>query len=62
MQRYAMLRDAIKRCAGMSLEAYRDEASSTVTVLVDMESSYLTVSYFREAQVRRSEPLGRPRR
>jgi len=57
MQRYSMLTTAIKRCAAMSLESYRDEASSTVAVLVDMESSYLTVSYFREAQAAAASQL-----
>jgi GTPase SAR1 family protein len=50
LQRFTALRSALGSTANASLEKHREEARKTVTTLVDMESSYFTASFFRDAQ------------
>jgi dynamin 1-like protein len=50
LNRYAMLKATIGRTALASLEKYREETRVVLTTLVDMETSYFTTSFFRDAQ------------
>ncbi|KAM7471989.1 hypothetical protein LguiA_010172 [Lonicera macranthoides] len=48
LKRFPTLQAAIAAAAGEALEKFRDEGKKTVIRLVDMESSYLTVDFFRK--------------
>lgn len=48
MKRFPSLQAAIAAAAGEALEKFRDEGKKTVIRLVDMESSYVTVDFFRK--------------
>lgn len=47
LKRFPSLQTTIAAAAGEALEKFRDESRKTVIRLVDMESSYLTVDFFR---------------
>ncbi|XVF41383.1 hypothetical protein PTKIN_Ptkin01aG0276100 [Pterospermum kingtungense] len=47
LKRFPTLQADIAAAAGEALERFRDESKKTVIRLVDMESSYLTVDFFR---------------
>ncbi|KAI3719362.1 hypothetical protein L6452_20259 [Arctium lappa] len=47
LRRFPTLQSALAAAAGEALEKFRDESKKTVVRLVDMESSYLTVDFFR---------------
>ncbi|EPS71899.1 hypothetical protein M569_02855 [Genlisea aurea] len=47
LKRFPTLQSTIAGAANESLERFRDEGKKTVIRLVDMESSYLTVDFFR---------------
>ncbi|XP_076956257.1 phragmoplastin DRP1E-like [Bidens hawaiensis] len=48
LRRFPTLQSALAAAAGESLEKFRDEGKKTVVRLVEMESSYLTVDFFRK--------------
>lgn len=48
LKRFPTLQVAIAGAAGEALEKFREESKKTVIRLVDMESSYLTVDFFRK--------------
>ncbi|CAJ2674337.1 unnamed protein product [Trifolium pratense] len=48
LKRFPTLKNEIAAAANDSLERFREESRKTVTRLVDMESSYLTVEFFRK--------------
>ncbi|CAH1439551.1 unnamed protein product [Lactuca virosa] len=48
LRRFPTLQSTLAAAAGEALEKFRDESKKTVIRLVDMESSYLTVDFFRK--------------
>ncbi|XP_071700757.1 phragmoplastin DRP1E-like [Rutidosis leptorrhynchoides] len=62
LRRFPTLQSALAAAAGESLEKFRDESKKTVIRLVEMESSYLTVDFFRKLpqEVERVGPNGAP--
>lgn len=48
LKRFPSLQSDIAAAANDALEKFRDESRRTVTRLVEMESSYLTVEFFRK--------------
>ncbi|KAK1425118.1 hypothetical protein QVD17_20463 [Tagetes erecta] len=48
LRRFPTLQSALAAAAGEALEKFRDESKKTVVRLVEMESSYLTVDFFRK--------------
>ncbi|VFQ70481.1 unnamed protein product [Cuscuta campestris] len=48
LRRFPTLQTEIANAAGEALERFRDDSKRTVVRLVDMESSYLTVDFFRK--------------
>lgn len=48
LKRFPSLQSEIAAAATEALEKFRDESRKTVTRLVEMESSYLTVEFFRK--------------
>ncbi|KAF7139240.1 hypothetical protein RHSIM_Rhsim07G0039700 [Rhododendron simsii] len=48
LRRFPTLQAEIAAAAGEALERFREESKKTVVRLVDMESSYLTVDFFRK--------------
>ncbi|KAJ8565739.1 hypothetical protein K7X08_008315 [Anisodus acutangulus] len=48
LKRFPSLQSAIAAASNESLEKFRDEGRKTIVRLVDMESSYLTVDFFRK--------------
>ncbi|XP_076932581.1 phragmoplastin DRP1E-like [Bidens hawaiensis] len=56
------LQSALAAAAGESLEKFRDESKKTVVRLVEMESSYLTVDFFRKLpqEIGQVGPAGAP--
>lgn len=48
LRRFPTLQSALATAAGEALEKFRDESKKTVVRLVEMESSYLTVDFFRK--------------
>ncbi|KAJ0954896.1 putative dynamin central domain, GTPase effector domain, Dynamin superfamily [Helianthus annuus] len=48
LRRFPTLQSALAAVAGEALEKFRDESKKTVVRLVEMESSYLTVDFFRK--------------
>ncbi|GFP90464.1 dynamin-related protein 1e [Phtheirospermum japonicum] len=64
LKRFPSLQSTIAGAANEALERFRDESKKTVSRLVDMESSYLTVDFFRKLpqEVERAgNPRGGPR-
>ncbi|KAK6119346.1 hypothetical protein DH2020_046915 [Rehmannia glutinosa] len=64
LKRFPSLQSTIAGAANESLEKFRDESKKTVIRLVDMESSYLTVEFFRrlpQEVERAGNPGGNPR-
>lgn len=59
LKRFPTLKNEIATAANESLERFREESRKTVTRLVDMESSYLTVEFFRKIHL---EPEKNPNR
>ncbi|XP_061371856.1 phragmoplastin DRP1C isoform X2 [Gastrolobium bilobum] len=59
LKRFPTLQSEIATAANDALERFRDESRKTVTRLVDMESSYLTVEFFRKIHL---EPEKNPSR
>ncbi|GAA0153785.1 membrane traffic protein [Lithospermum erythrorhizon] len=51
LKRFPTLQTDIATAANESLERFRDESRKTVLRLVEMESSYLTVEFFRKLQM-----------
>lgn len=51
MKRFPSLQSDIAAAANDALERFRDESRKTVLRLVEMESSYLTVEFFRKLQM-----------
>ena len=47
LKRFPSLQSTIAAAANEALERFREESKKTVVRLVDMESSYLTVDFFR---------------
>lgn len=47
LRRFPSLQNQIATAAGEALERFREESRKTVTRLVEMESSFLTVDFFR---------------
>ncbi|CAK9158578.1 unnamed protein product [Ilex paraguariensis] len=61
LKRFPSLQSDIAAAANDSLERFRDESRKTVLRLVEMESSYLTVEFFRKLQLepeKNSNPSG----
>lgn len=48
MKRFPTLQADIAAAANDALERFREESRRTVTRMVDMESGYLTVEFFRK--------------
>ncbi|KAL3833018.1 hypothetical protein ACJIZ3_007754 [Penstemon smallii] len=59
LKRFPTLQSTIVGAANESLERFRDESKKTVIRLVDMESSYLTVDFFRKLP-QEVEKIGNP--
>ncbi|XP_057417331.1 phragmoplastin DRP1C [Lotus japonicus] len=61
LKRFPTLSNDIATAANDALERFRDESRKTVTRLVDMESSYLTVEFFRKINLEpEKNPNGPP--
>lgn len=62
LRRFPTLQSTLAAAAGEALEKFRDESKKTVVRLVDMESSYLTVDFFRKLpqEVEKAGPGGPP--
>ncbi|KAA8529767.1 hypothetical protein F0562_034133 [Nyssa sinensis] len=61
LKRFPSLQSDIANAANEALERFRDESRKTVLRLVDMESTYLTVEFFRKLQLepeKNSSPAG----
>lgn len=61
MRRFPTLQAEISAAASHSLEKFREDGKKTVARLVDMESSYLTVEFFRrlpQEMDRAGNPIG----
>lgn len=50
LKRFPTLQSDIAAASNEALERFRDESRKTVIRLVDQESSYLTVEFFRKLQ------------
>lgn len=64
LKRFPTLQSTIAGAATESLEKFREESKKTVVRLVDMESSYLTVDFFRrlpQEMEKAGNPGGNPR-
>ncbi|KAI3449018.1 hypothetical protein Pfo_005683 [Paulownia fortunei] len=63
LKRFPTLQSTIAGAANEALERFREESKKTVVRLVDMESSYLTVDFFRRLpqEVEKAGPGGNPR-
>ncbi|KAL8555696.1 hypothetical protein ACS0TY_003492 [Phlomoides rotata] len=65
LKRFPTLQSTIAGAANEALEKFREESKKTVIRLVDMESSYLTVDFFRrlpqEVEKAAGHPGGNPR-
>lgn len=64
MRRFPSLQAEIAAAANEALERFRDESKKSALRLVDMESSYLTVDFFRrlpqEVEAKPGNPGGKP--
>lgn len=58
MKRFPSLQSTIAAASNEALEKFRDEGRKTVVRLVDMESSYLTVDFFRKLPQEMETPKG----
>ncbi|KAG8363488.1 hypothetical protein BUALT_Bualt19G0027600 [Buddleja alternifolia] len=61
LKRFPTLQSTIAGAANEALERFREESRKTVVRLVDMESSYLTVDFFRKLP-QEVEKMGNPER
>ncbi|PIN00340.1 hypothetical protein CDL12_27160 [Handroanthus impetiginosus] len=63
LKRFPTLQSTIAGAANEALERFREESKKTVLRLVDMESAYLTVDFFRKLpqEVEKMGPGGNPR-
>ncbi|CAI8605431.1 unnamed protein product [Vicia faba] len=59
LKRFPTLKSEIATAANDSLDRFREESRKTVTRLVDMESSYLTVEFFRKINLESETTPGR---
>ncbi|KAI5394578.1 phragmoplastin DRP1C [Lathyrus oleraceus] len=59
LKRFPTLKNEIATAANDSLDRFREESRKTVTRLVDMESSYLTVEFFRKINLESETNPGR---
>ncbi|CAL5206726.1 unnamed protein product [Lathyrus oleraceus] len=59
LKRFPTLKNEIASAANDSLDRFREESRKTVTRLVDMESSYLTVEFFRKINLESETNPGR---
>lgn len=59
LKRFPTLKNEIATAANDSLDRFREESRKTVTRLVDMESSYLTVEFFRKINLESEATPGR---
>lgn len=59
LKRFPTLQAEIAAAANEALERFRDESRKTTTRLVEMESSYLTVDFFRKIP-QEAEKVGNP--
>ncbi|KAJ8438495.1 hypothetical protein Cgig2_008982 [Carnegiea gigantea] len=59
LKRFPTLQNELAGAAYQALEKFRDESRKTITRLVDMESSYLTVDFFRRLP-QEMEKVGNP--
>lgn len=59
LKRFPTLQNELAGAAYQALEKFRDESRKTITRLVDMESSYLTVDFFRRLP-QEVEKVGNP--
>jgi len=50
LKRFPTLQAEVSRAANEALERFREDSKKTTLRLVDMESSYLTVDFFRKLQ------------
>ncbi|GAB2296939.1 Phragmoplastin drp1c [Dionaea muscipula] len=60
IKRFPSLQTDIATAANDALERFRDESRKTVLRLVEMESSYLTVEFFRKLQMEPEKNSGNP--
>ncbi|EYU42313.1 hypothetical protein ABFS83_14G153800 [Erythranthe nasuta] len=60
LKRFPTLQTTIAGAANESLEKFREESKKTVIRLVDMESSYLTVDFFRKLPQEVEKAVGNP--
>uniref|UniRef100_A0A803MTK2 Dynamin-related protein 1C n=1 Tax=Chenopodium quinoa TaxID=63459 RepID=A0A803MTK2_CHEQI len=58
LKRFPSLQSDIAAAANNSLERFRDESRKTVVRLVEMESTYLTVEFFRKLQLEPEKNTG----
>ncbi|KAH0766113.1 hypothetical protein KY285_001984 [Solanum tuberosum] len=58
LKRFPSLQSTIAAASNEALEKFRDEGRKTVVRLVDMESSYLTVDFFRKLPQEMETPKG----
>lgn len=56
LKRFPTLQSDIAAASTEALERFRDESRKTVTRLVEMESSYLTVEFFRKLNMESEKP------
>ncbi|XP_059281480.1 phragmoplastin DRP1C [Lycium ferocissimum] len=56
LKRFPSLQSDIAAAANEALDRFRDESRKTVSRLVEMESSYLTVEFFRKLQTEPEKP------
>lgn len=61
LKRFPTLASDIAAAANEALERFRDESRKTVLRLVDMESSYLTVEFFRKLHMEPEKEKPNPR-
>ncbi|KAF5945690.1 hypothetical protein HYC85_015918 [Camellia sinensis] len=60
LKRFPSLQSDIAAAANDSLERFRDESRKTVLRLVEMESTYLTVEFFRKLHLEQEKPSNQP--
>lgn len=60
MKRFPSLQSDIATSANDSLEKFRDESRKTVLRLVEMESTYLTVEFFRKLHLEQEKNTNAP--
>ncbi|CAN1797296.1 Phragmoplastin DRP1E [Linum perenne] len=60
LKRFPTMQAGLAAAANQALERFRDESKKTVVRLVDMESSYLTVDFFRKLPQEVEQAAGGP--